>query len=102
MTHRALSHRLDVHLRLEEGADERAPGAAVTVALCGHWDHKGPCRWPHFSSLVPDQDGAKRLVVTFDAREAEVDTVKSKIHVALTQGAFTGPDGVLSVWTVER
>lgn len=24
-------------------ADDRAPGAAVTVALCGHWDHEPPC-----------------------------------------------------------
>jgi hypothetical protein len=27
------------------GADEDvgAPGAAVTVALCGHWEHDPPC-----------------------------------------------------------
>jgi len=24
----------------EPDADVRAPGAAVTVALCGHWDHE--------------------------------------------------------------
>jgi hypothetical protein len=26
-------------LVMEPDADMRAPGAAITVALCGHWDH---------------------------------------------------------------
>ena len=30
----------DAVLALAPGADERAPGAAITVALCGHWDHE--------------------------------------------------------------
>src|SRR5215207_9908722 len=30
-------------LALGDEADERAPGAAVTVALCGHWEHEPPC-----------------------------------------------------------
>ena len=28
---------------MEPDADVRAPGAAVTVVLCGHWDHEPPC-----------------------------------------------------------
>ena len=28
-----------------------AVGAAVTVALCGHWEHEGPCRWPHHNHI---------------------------------------------------
>ena len=28
-----------------------AVGAAVTTALCGHWEHEGPCRWPHNNDL---------------------------------------------------
>ena len=30
-------------LVLEPDADQRAPGAAVTAALCGQWDHVSPC-----------------------------------------------------------
>ena len=37
-------------LELADGADDRAPGAAVTVSLCGHWDHEGDCRWRHHTS----------------------------------------------------
>jgi hypothetical protein len=33
----------EVTLVMEPEADERAPGAAVAAALCGHWDHKPPC-----------------------------------------------------------
>ena len=101
MNQRKFSYGFSYRLRLEEGADERAPGGAVTVALCGHWDHEGPCRWPHFSSIVPEQDGLHLFVVEFDAPEAEVDTVRTKIDVALSKGALTGPNGVVSVWAVE-
>ena len=34
--------------------DPRAVGAAVTVALCGHWEHEGPCRWPHNNEVAGD------------------------------------------------
>ncbi len=30
-------------LHLPPHGDAAAPGAAVTVALCGHWEHDGPC-----------------------------------------------------------
>lgn len=30
-------------LSMSPGADLAAPGAAVTVALCGHWKHEPPC-----------------------------------------------------------
>lgn len=28
---------------MAQESDERAPGAAATVALCGHWEHDPPC-----------------------------------------------------------
>jgi len=40
---------------LAEGTDPAAVGAMVTVALCGHWEHDGPCRWPHHNQI----DGAQ-------------------------------------------
>src|SRR5580704_15625066 len=33
----------DAVVTMEAGGDERAPGAAITVALCGHWEHEPPC-----------------------------------------------------------
>jgi hypothetical protein len=42
---------LTAMLTLGVGVDTRAPGGAVTVSLCGHWDHDGRCRWPHYSEI---------------------------------------------------
>jgi hypothetical protein len=36
---------------LHPGVDERELGAAVTVELCGSWDHEGSCRWPHHNRI---------------------------------------------------
>ena len=30
-------------VRMAADGDIRAPGAAITVALCGHWEHEPPC-----------------------------------------------------------
>lgn len=59
-------------------ADPRAVGAAVTVALCGHWEHDGPCRWPHNNEV------AGRLFRTLFVCEPEDEPmVRSKIRAAL-------------------
>lgn len=102
MSERTFSHRCEYRIRLEPGSDERAPGGAVTVALCGHWDHEGPCRWPHFNACTSDRLGHHRLVVEFDAPNDEVEMVRNKIDAAVMHGQLTGPDGVLSVWAVDR
>ena len=49
--------------------DLAALGGAVTTALCGHWEHDGPCRWPHFTSPEVDDD-AVVVTVYFDAPAA--------------------------------
>ena len=41
MTRTAYAH--DAVVILDPGGDSRAPGGAITVALCGHWDHEPPC-----------------------------------------------------------
>ena len=33
----------DAVVVLDAGGDDRAPGGAITVELCGHWDHEPPC-----------------------------------------------------------
>ena len=60
-------------IELADGADPRAPGGAITVALCGHWEHEPPCRWPHHW-----------------------------IVEALQSGQQAGPDGQVSRWTVRK
>lgn len=79
--------------------DPAALGGAVTVALCGHWEHDGDCRWPHHSSV--DADGAEHVVtVGFDAAEQDVEQVRQRIRDGLSTGRLTGPDDVVSTWVL--
>jgi hypothetical protein len=69
-------------IRLNEAADPAAVGAAVTIELCGHWEHEGPCRWPHNNDIEEtDSVGAFRTV--FVAPEEDVDEVRARIERAL-------------------
>ena len=91
----AFVHR--ARLALAAGTDVGAPGAAVTLALCGHWEHEGPCRWPHHNEATPDgrEDGARcvelRCVVAADKADEEV--VRTLVYRALRAGGMEGPDG---------
>ena len=91
-------NRAEYHLLLAADADERSPGAAVTVALCGHWEHDGTCRWPHYSSITQTEKGPHRLAVEFDAPDDELEEVTERIEAALAAGQLKGPDGRVSVW----
>lgn len=64
----------EAELRLDEGIDPAVPGAAVTTALCGHWEHDGPCRWPHNNDIRVGEDSAwfRTLFVASPADEPDV------------------------------
>jgi hypothetical protein len=79
-------------------ADERAPGAAITVALCGHWEHDGPCRWPHHTAVAQTPKGSIVRTV-FVAPEAEQAAVRTKIAIALSAGCLNGPERA-SEWSL--
>jgi hypothetical protein len=67
---------------LRDGLDPAAAGAAVTVELCGHWEHEGPCRWPHNSAIETERDPARfRTLFVADEREAELE--RDRIETAL-------------------
>jgi hypothetical protein len=71
----------DAILDMAPDADTRAPGAAITVALCGHWDHQPPCPLaPHHTE--PDR----------------ADLVRQRIDDALSGGELSGPDGGTTRW----
>jgi hypothetical protein len=91
----------EASIELADGADPRAPGGAITVALCGHWDHEPPCRWPHHTETTPDGD--RHVVRTvFTAAPEEAGAVRQKILAALESGKQAGPDGQVSRWTVRE
>jgi hypothetical protein len=77
--------------------DPAALGGAVTTALCGHWEHDGPCRWQHFTS--PEVDGADVIVtVYFDATPEDEAQVRELIRSALSSESLVGPDGTTTTW----
>jgi hypothetical protein len=93
------AHEAVHRIHLAPAADERAPGGAITVALCGHWDHDGECRWPHHTSV--ERAGDALIVRTsFDAPAEELDEVRARIGGALSTGTLEGPDGVVSTWAL--
>jgi hypothetical protein len=73
----------DAVVAIEPGADVRAPGGAITVALCGHWDHEPPCPLaPHHTSAtrVGPEVHLRTLFATEPESEAEV---RRRIDAAL-------------------
>lgn len=89
----------EARLRFGEDADTAAPGGAVTVSLCGQWDHDGPCHWPHHCR-VREEDGEHVLRVVVAADDDEMDVVRSRIEAAIGRGVQTGPDGRTTTWSV--
>jgi hypothetical protein len=99
MTRAAYAH--DAVVILDPGGDSRAPGGAITVALCGHWDHEPPCPLaPHHTEATTDDDGV-RLRVLFAAEPRDEERVRTLIAQALSSGRLTGPDGQITTWTVK-
>ncbi len=99
MTH-AHGYAHEVRLVLDPDADARAPGGAVTVALCGAWDHNGPCVWPHHSELSSNGDVAT-LRTVFVAEPEREQEVRRLIAAGLEVGSLTGPGGHVTGWRVD-
>jgi hypothetical protein len=95
---RAFAHEAVVIMGAD--GDVRAPGAAVTVALCGHWEHEPPCPLaPHHTAAERSGDGDEvRLRVLFAAEPAAEAEVRSRIEAALSRSGLTGPDGTTTRW----
>lgn len=88
----------DAVLELTEGADDRAPGGAVTMALCGALDHEPPCPVaPHHTSV--SGRGQRRKVRVLFATDDE-PVIRRTIQAALGAGEFTGPDGSVNRWVL--
>ena len=71
-------------LRLATGLDPAAVGAAVTVELCGDWEHEGGCRWPHNNEIEVEGDGRTASFRTlFISAPVEADELHERIAKAL-------------------
>jgi hypothetical protein len=77
--------------------DERGPGAAVTVALCGHWDHEPPCPLaPHHVAAARD-DTVVRLRILFATEPDNEPEVRRRIDLALS-GQWELPGDLAAGW----
>jgi hypothetical protein len=95
-------HASAVHaarLRLGPGADPGGPGAAITVDLCGHWEHEGVCRWPHQTETVDDGEGVTSIRTVFVGDTTELGAIHDRIAGALGRGTVDGPLGT-ATWSV--
>jgi len=73
---------VEAELVLADGVDPAAVGAAVTVELCGHWEHDGACRWPHNTAIDVAREPA-RVRTLFVAETAEAGRVRERIEGTL-------------------
>ena len=92
----------DAVVVLDPGGDSNALGGAITVALCGHWDHPPPCPLaPHHTDARPQSDDEVQLRVLFATEPGREAQVRSLIGQALASGRQTGLDGRVSTWTLQ-
>jgi hypothetical protein len=84
-------------LVMEPDADVRAPGAAVAVALCGHWDHEPPCPLSPHRISADEDDGELRVRILFAAEPDAEGEVRHLIDQALS-GQMKFPDGFTTPW----
>jgi hypothetical protein len=78
--------------------DVRGPGAAITLELCGSWEHQPPCALAAHHTQ-PERDGETVLLrVVFAAEPEHENDVRRRIDRALRTGSVTGPDGITTYW----
>jgi hypothetical protein len=90
----------DAVLRMDAASDSGAPGAAITVALCGHWEHDPPCPLAPHHTRAERRGDELHLRVLFAADPAREREVRARIASALARGTLAGPDGGTSTWTL--
>jgi hypothetical protein len=84
MADKRLAFVHEAELQLEPGNDPAAVGATVTTALCGHWEHEGPCRWPHNNATDASGVGISFRTL-FVAPAADEDEVRDRIERVLRE-----------------
>jgi hypothetical protein len=83
---------------MDRDADLRAPGGAITVALCGLLDHEPPCPLAAHHTCTERVEDQVRVRTLFAAATDDEQTVRQSINDALSAGQFQGPDRSLTRW----
>jgi hypothetical protein len=88
----------DALLDLEPGGDDAAPGAAITVALCGSWSHEPPCPLAPHHTRVHRSGTEVTLRLLFATEPEDEARVRGLVQQALDRGWGDGPDGERTTW----
>jgi hypothetical protein len=96
---RASAH--EAILAMEPDADDRAPGAAVAVALCGHRDHEPPCPLSPHRVHATRADNELHVRVLFAAEPETECEVRRRIERALS-GLWRLPDSFTTPWQLNE
>ncbi len=88
----------DAVVRMSPPGDPDAIGAAVTVSLCGAWQHESPCPLaPHRTHA--ERSGSGIWVRTLFAAEPTLEgEVRRRINQALETGHLHTPSGGTAEW----
>ncbi len=96
MVREAYAH--DAVVAMQPGGSPNAVGGAITVALCGHWDHEPPCPLaPHYVTALPDGENVT-LRILFATEPTNEQRVRALMGEALATGQLTCPDGGVATW----
>jgi hypothetical protein len=99
MGRQAFAH--DAVVAMQPGCSSNAVGGAVTLALCGSWDHAPPCRLaPHY--VTATRTGENTTVrVLFATEPVNERRVRALIGQALAGGRLQDPDGRVATWRLQ-
>lgn len=75
----------DAILTMRPDGDIRAPGAAVTAALCGTWHHEPPCPLAPHHCQADRVGGQVRVRVLFAAEPDLQNMVRDRIVLRITE-----------------
>ena len=87
-------------VEMSEDDDDGAPGAAITLALCGSWEHTPPCPLAAHHTRPVRHGKTVDLRVVFTTEPELEDEVRRRIDAALRAGAAADADGVTSHWAL--
>src|SRR3954452_5295116 len=83
---------------MDPAEDDRAPGGAITVALCGSWEHAPPCPVAAHHTGAERNGDEVRLRILFASDPDDEQRVRGTIDEALARGTGDTPDGGTVRW----
>jgi hypothetical protein len=85
-------------LAVSGNSDDAAPGAAVTLELCGSIEHPPPCPLAPHNTRAEQTGETLRVRVVFATQPENEEQVRKRIEKALRTGSVTRPDGTEARW----